>query len=230
MIFVNRRKPPSGGDPHFANVVLLHHGATLSPESSGAARTITAMGSTPPSISATGGYNNGSSILFPNVTGSRLTVSPSSGIAFGTDDFTVEGLVNLAGFNQYSALLEIGNHLLTTGIIFLVGNDPRAKAYSGTWAGGPGAMEATLNQLTYVAWVRRSGVLYVYRDTARLSSESFTNNLTNSGTITIGGNSLGSSDYLLNGKVDELRVTRSVAREYLSGPTITLPPFPFPDA
>lgn len=233
MITVNRRKPSPGGsptDPHFANVVLLHHGATLTPESSSAARTITALGSTPPSISATGGYNDGSSILFPNTSGSRLTVSPSSGIAPGTDDFTVEGLVNLAGFNQYSALLEIGNHGLTTGIIFLVGTDPTAKAYSGGWVGGGGSMGATLNQLTYLAWVRRSGVLSVYRDTTRLSSAPFTNNLTNSNTITIGGDSSGGSVYLLNGKVDELRVTRSVAREYLSGPTITLPPFPFPDA
>ena len=90
-------------------------------------------------------------------------------------------------------------------------------------------MGVTLNQLTYVAWVRRSGVLSVYRDTTRLSSAPFTNNLTNSNTITIGGNSTGGSLYSLNGKVDELRVTL-VAREYLSGPTITLPSFPFPDA
>jgi hypothetical protein len=233
VITVSRRKPPSGGsptDPHFANVVLLHHAATLTPESSSAARTITALGSTPPSISATGGYNDGSSILFPNVTGSRLTVPSSSDFAFGTGDFTVEGLVNLTGFNQYSALLEIGNHGLTTGIIFLVGTDSTAKAYSGAFVGGGGSMGVTLNQLTYVAWVRRSGVLSVYRDTTRLSSAPFTNNLTNSNTITIGSDSSGGSIYLLNGKVDELRVTRQVAREYLSGPTITLPPLPFPDA
>jgi hypothetical protein len=230
---MNRRKPPSGGgitDPHFSSVVLLHHGATLTPESSSAARTITALGSTPPSISATGGYNDGSSILFPNTSGSRLTVPSSSDFAFGTGDFTVEALVRLTGFNQYSALLEIGNHALATGIIFLVGTEPSAKAYSGGWVGGEGSMGATLNQLTYVAWVRRSGVLSVYRDTTRLSSASFTNNLTNSSTITIGGDSSGGSLYLLNGKNDELRVTRSVAREYLSGPTITLPSFPFPDA
>jgi hypothetical protein len=233
VITVNRRKPPSGGsptDPHFANVVLLHHGATLSPESSGAARTITALGSTPPSISATGGYNDGSSILFPNTSGSRLTVPSSSDFAFGTGDFTVEALVRLAGFNQYSALLEIGNHLVAQGIIFLVGTEPSAKAYSGTWVGGGGAMGATLNQLTYVAWARRSGVLSVYRDTARLSSASFTNNLTDSSTITVGADSPGGANYLVNGKVDELRVTRQVAREYLSGSTITLPSFPFPDA
>jgi hypothetical protein len=232
-VVADRRRPPSGDsptDPHRANVVLLHHGDTLTPESSNAARTITALGSTPPSISATGGYNDGSSILFPNTSGSRLTVPSSSDFAFGTGDFTVEALVNLAGFNQYSALLEIGNHGFPSGIIFLVGTDPTAKAYSGAFVGGGGSMGATLNQLTYVAWARRSGVLSVYRDTTRLSSAPFTNNLANSNTITIGGDSSGGSVYLLNGKVDELRVTRSVAREYLSGPTITLPTFPFPDA
>jgi hypothetical protein len=157
-------------------------------------------------------------------------VSPSSGIALGTDDFTVEGLVNLAGLNVYSSLLEIGNHALATGIIFLVGNEPSAKAFSGGWVGGAGSMGITLNQLTYVAWVRRSGVLSVYRNTTRLSSASFTNNLTDASTITIGGNSSGSSAYLANGNVDELRVTLGVAREYLIGSTITLPPFPFPNA
>ena len=232
MIDPGRRKPPSGGgltDPHFSNVVLLHHGATLTPESSSAARTITALGSTPPSISATGGYNDGSSILFPNTSGSRLAVPFSPAFAMGTGDFTVEALVRLAGINPYSALLEIGNHGFGQGIIFLVGNDPSGKAYSGAWAGGSGGMGLALNQLTYVAWVRRSGVLSVYRDTTLLSSAPFTNNLTNATTITIGGDATGGSAYLLNGKVDELRVTR-LAREYLSGPTITLPPFPFSDA
>ena len=233
VITANRRRPPGGGgltDPHFPNVVLLHHGATLTPESSSAARTITALGSTPPSISATGGYNDGSSILFPNTSGSRLTVPSSSDFAFGTGDFTVEALVRLTGVNPYSALLEIGNHGFGQGIIFLVGSDPSGKVYSGGWAGGGGVMGAVLNQLTYAAWVRRSGVLSVYRDTTLLSSAPFTNNLTNATTITIGGDATGGSSYLLNGKVDELRATRSVARDYLSGSTITLPPFPFPDA
>ena len=233
MIDPGRRKPPSGGgvtDPHIANVVLLHHGATLTPESSSAARTITALGTPPPSISATGGYNDGSSILFPGTNNGKLAVSPSSGLAFGTDDFTVEALVNLTALNQYSTLLEIGNHITAQGVVFLVGADSAGKAYSGGWVGGAGAMGATLNQLTYVAWVRRSGVLSVYRDTTRLSIASFTNNLTDASTITIGGDLLRGPSYLVNGKVDELRATRQVARDYLLGPTITLPPFPFPDA
>jgi hypothetical protein len=212
------------------SLILLHGTSSPIVDSSTYGRTVTASGSPAPSISSTPSKFGGGSIYFPNTLGSYLTVPSNALLAFGTGDFTVETFLYQNTLNQYSGLLEIGNHLNTSGIIFIVGssNNNGAQIYSNGFLGS-GAL--SLNQWNHVAFVRQSGTLNIYVNGTRTSSTAFTNNLSSTGPFTIGSSNPASTiaynnNYRLNGYINEFRVTRNAL---YSGGTITVPTAPFPN-
>ena len=137
----------AAGDSFRANRALVLHGNS-SPiiDSSPSARVVIALGSPAP-IYSTAQFKFGSgSIFFPNITGSYLTVPSSSAFALGTTDFTFEAFVYNIGVNTYGAVLEIGNHLNTSGLIFLLNGQIYSGGFFGTAAG------YSLNTQTHIAW------------------------------------------------------------------------------
>ena len=213
----SRFAAPAATDPYFSSVILLLNGGALI-DSSPAARTVTANGATPPSIAGDG------SILFPNLSGSNLTVPSSADFALGTGDFTLEVFLRQTP-KDLASLMEIGNHQNSAGIVFLTASSGGGALYSSRFYGS--VFAPTANVLIYMAWVRQAGVLSTYKNTNRMGTASFTNNLTSTGPVSIGSvNPATNTGYLLNGNVTGLRLTKSVAR--LSGATAVVPPFPFP--
>jgi hypothetical protein len=207
-------------------LILLHGASSPIVDSSTYGRTITS-GSPAPSISSTPSKFGGGSIYFPNTLGSYLTVPSDALLAFGTADFTVEAFLYQNTVNPYSALLEIGNHLNTTGIVFIVGTSG-AQIYSGGFAGS-GAV--SLNQWNHIAFVRQSGTLNIYVNGTRTSSTAFGNNLSATGPFTIGSSNPATTGayntlYRMDGYINEFRVTRSAL---YSGATLTVPTAPFPN-
>jgi hypothetical protein len=209
-----------------ASLVLLHGNSSPIVDSSTYGRTITISGSPAPSISSTPSKFGGGSIYFPNTVGSTLTLPSDALLAFGTGDFTVEAFLYQNTFNLYSTLLEIGNHLNTTGIVFIVGSGG-AQIYSGAFYGS-GAV--SLNAWNHIAWVRQLGVLNIYVNGTRTSSTPFANDLSATGPFTIGGASTTTpvppGGYTMDGYMNEFRATRSAL---YSGTTLTVPTAPFAD-
>jgi hypothetical protein len=138
-----------------------------------------------------------------------LTVPSNSAFSFGTGDFTVEGWFFQTTDITYPAALEIGNHLASTAIIFITNNGGNATIYSG---GFYATAATTLNAWNHIAWVRSSGSLKIYVNGVGGSAVSFTNNLTDTGTVTIGTSSyVFSEQYYYSGYISNLRVVKGTA-------------------
>lgn len=219
---------PIEPDPNFSSVSLLLHadgsGGTFT-DSSSTARTVTAYGSA--TQSSTQSKFGGKSAYFSNSTSDKLSISSNAAFEFGTGDFTVEAWIYQLGRNTYSSLFEIGNHLSSTGIVFLTGTDG-FRVYSNGFFGSGGT--ATLNAWQHLAFSRSGSTLRVFIDGAESSNATFSNNLTDSSSVTVGyapGGAGGSSSFCFNGYIDDLRVTKGVAR-YTAN--FTPPTVAFPDA
>ena len=173
-------------DPQFGSVSLLLHGngangSTTITDSSRFANTVTAVGNA--QISTAQSKFGGSSLLFDG-TGDRLTIPSSTDFAFGTGDFTVEAWVYEASRTTYPSVLEIGNHLLNTGIIFITNGSPGAGIYSDGFFAATTA--GSLSTWNHYAWVRSGNFVRTYVNGVGGTAASFTNSLTNTATVTIG--------------------------------------------
>ena len=216
-------------DPYlYTNTVLLLHGdgtngSTTILDSSkvvGSPKTVTAVGNA--QISTAQSKFGGASIAFDG-SGDQLTTPSNNAFAFGTGDFTVEAWAYEIARSTYPTIIEIGNHLAATGIIFLTN---RGGNQAGIYSAGFYGFTATgsLAAWNHYAWVRSGNSIQTFVNGVGGGAASFTNNLTDTATIKIGG--LGYGNYDLNGYIDDLRITKGVAR-YTSN--FTPPTAPFPD-
>ena len=211
-------------DLNRSNVSLLLHGngtngSTTITDNSPSPKTVTAVGNA--QISTTQSKFGGSSMLFDG-TGDRLTTPSNNAFAFGTGDFTVEAWVYESIRPAFPTVIEIGSHLAATGIIFLT-NDGGNLA--GIYSNGFRALTATgsLAAWNHYAWVRSGNSIQTFVNGVGGGAASFTNNLTDTATIKIGGRA---GNYDLNGYINDLRITKGVAR-YTAN--FTPPTAPFPD-
>ena len=211
-------------DLNRSNVSLLLHGngtngSTTITDNSPSPKTVTAVGNA--QISTAQSKYGGGSIAFDG-NGDQLTTPSNNAFAFGTGDFTVEAWAYEIARSTYPTIIEIGNHLAATGIIFLTNN---GENLAGIYSGGFFAMTATgsLAAWNHYAWVRSGNSIQTFVNGIGGTTSSFTNNLTNTATIKIGGRV---GNYDLNGYIDDLRITKGVAR-YTSN--FTPPTLPFPD-
>jgi hypothetical protein len=227
-------------DPYlYTNTVLLlkgdgANGSTTILDSSkvaGGPKTVTAVGNAQISTAIADPFGNSTrGVIAFDGTGDRLTTPSDSAFAFGTADFTVEAWIRESSRGQYASLLEIGPHL-GSGIIFLTNGGNNVNGNIGVYANGFIGLQAAgpLNSWNHVAYVRASGQLVCYVNGVGGAPASLTNNFTNTTTITIGSKDGGSPVgpvYDLSGYIDDLRITKGVAR-YTSN--FTPPTAPFPD-
>ena len=228
-------------DPYYGAVSLLLHGdgadgSTEIFDSSVNPKTVTAVGNA--QISTTESKFNGSSLKFDG-TGDYLTTADDAGFRFGTSDFTVEAwvyqvarssyLTNIVGNGFYDQVKDNGWNLdiLSTGIarFYTSGSGQTTEIVSS------GTTVVPLNTWTHFAAVRSGSTLTLYLDGAAAGSISSTQNenWTGANAIlrvgTVGTyEGLGLSQYSLNGYIDDLRITKGIAR-YTSNFT---PPGPLP--
>jgi hypothetical protein len=184
-------------------------------DNSSNAFTITANGNSQPSSVNPFGYTNtaitdttGAGYFDGN--GDTLTgPADSTTMAFGTGDFTVEGWFYQTNDNTYPVAFEIGNHINSTGIVFITRNSGSAKIYSGSFKGGKAT---TLNEWNHIAWVRKSGVLTVYVNGVGDGGTAFTNNLTDDSWTIIGTTQVTTpTTYNYTGYISNLRVIKGTA-------------------
>jgi hypothetical protein len=223
------------GDPYFANVSLLLHGdgpngSTTFVDSSPSPKTVMAFGNA--QISTAQSKFGGSSILFDG-SGDYLSAGASSDFSFGTQDFTVEAFIRMSSFANYFnsiAGTRGGPMNSSTGWSFAVfgNNTPGSFTDRSLYFYTNGQVQTADNSISLNTWhhvaVTRSGsTLRLFIDGQLLTTTTNTQNLTNT-TMLIGASA--SNAEFFNGYIDDLRITKGVAR-YTAN--FTPPTNPFPD-
>ena len=229
IIYINPYRFAAAGptDPDFANVSLLLHGdgangSTTIIDSSPSPKTVTAVGNA--QISTAQSKFGGASLAFDG-NWDYLTIPPSVDMSLGAADFTIElwARFSTASFN--------GLFQLSSGYLNALVRGPAAGvADNGFWGIYHGTSFLQSNQVPsvntwqHVAYVRSSGITKLYIDGVQIISTSDNTNYADQ-YFTIGG--WYSSLNLLNGYIDDFRITKGVAR-YTAN--FTPPTAPFPDA
>jgi hypothetical protein len=217
----------AGNDPYFNNVSLL-----LKMDGGNNSTTFTDSSPTPKTVSANGNAKistdqskfGGASAVFDG-NGDYLTVPNSSAFNFGTGDFTVELWVNMTSTSATRQLL-VGNayssgtwtgwylqHGSSTGFVFGdAGTTLISCAYS------------TTGQWVHLAVTRQGTSLRIFLNGVQQGS-TVTNSSNIDGThTTLRIGYLGSVELqYLNGYIDELRITKGVARYTASFVPLSIP-------
>lgn len=221
-------------DLYFSSVSLLLHGngsngSTTITDSSPSPKTVTAFGDA--KISTAQSKFGGASIAFDG-NGDYLSVASNADFAF-SGDFTVEAWAWLnavpSGTNA-SYLTDFRNAAASNaGFTFgIIGSSGNAKMYGYASLNGvdkTGASNITLSQWNHLVYVRSGNTLAMYLN--GLSEGSFTTSFSQASTPLIIGARFNTITEYWNGYIDDLRITKGVAR-YTAN--FTPPASPFPDA
>ena len=219
-------------DPNFADVSLLLHGngtngSTTITDNSPSPKTVTAVGNA--QISTAQSKFGGASMLFDG-TGDFLRLPlNNSDFYFGSGNFTVEGWVYLnstAGSQVFAhGQSDYANAANASWSFYVTGAGASALFYGASFVtfNPPGV---SANTWTHVAWVRDGSTVTVYRDgqsqeTVNLGTATINNGTTNN--TCIGATNTGLN--AINGYIDDLRITKGVAR-YTANFTPPTAPFP----
>lgn len=227
---------PSYKDPDFANVSLLLHGngtngSTTITDSSPTPKTVTPVGNA--QISTARSKFGGSSILFDG-TGDYLTV-PSTGTPgdFGAGDFTVELWTFLVSrINTFPCLLGNYTAFAAGSFALFAGHSSGSTtqyqlALNGSGFPSINAGTIIYNDWAHIAVVRSGSTISLYLNGTSVGSATSSVNLNGTtGSLFIGTTGDGIAGGAINGYIDDLRITKGVAR-YTSN--FSVPPAQFPD-
>lgn len=225
---------PSPGDPDFASVTLLMHfdgadGSTSFVDSSTHSREMSVLSG--PTISDTQSKFGGTSGRF--VGSGAVYMADVPELQMGSDDFTVECWVyhtSLSGFQGY-----VGAHgiygpgagefaLYAFGPTVQVLTSADGVSWTSSTTSGP---ILVVDTWTHIAAVRHESLMRLFVDGVQVASAAVSGPLVGTGDpLAIGANSA-DGDHPMNGFMDEVRITKGVAR-YTEA--FTPPTAPFPDS
>ena len=205
------------GDVYFPQTKLLlpfdgTNGATTTSDLSNSNHTVTFNGNA--SLSTTQSKFGGSSASFDG-TGDSLSFDASSSWEFGTGDFTIEFWVRFGAGSVYHTMWDYG-YTSNGSLLIQTTNDSPPKMrifvdYGRTSAYITDSTSVSLNTWYHYAIVRSSGTVTIYRDGVSTVSGSMTGSIDAGSAPTIGIKA-GTSNYALNGYLDDFRITKAVAR------------------
>jgi hypothetical protein len=217
------------GDSYFSNVSLLLHGdgtngSTTITDNSPSPKTVTANGNA--QISTAQSKFGGASIAFDG-TGDNLSVAESTGFDFGSANFTVECWIyaNSLSASDYAALMGFhdainfnawGAYVRSNGVFFY--------GSTATLTGG-----GTVNTSTWYHFAasRSGSTIRVFLDGIEVNSDTVFGTYVAGGLLFRVGDDNTGGNPAFNGYIDDLRITKGVAR-YTAN--FTPPTAPFPDA
>ena len=153
----------------------------------------------------------------------------------GTGNFTIEFWLNFSSKTGYQTIASFGySPIASTGWLIQTGNgDGKAVFYSTTAPSTTTVIAtdtgATVNtgQWYHVAIVRNAGTTTIYRDGTSVGSGSDSTNYSSSTAVfyTGGGSNTGFNNYYLNGYLQDVRITKGIARytANFTAPTAAFP-------
>jgi len=227
-------------DEEFDKVSLLLHGdgtngSTTIVDSSSSPKAVTAVGDA--QISTAQSKFGGSSLAFDG-TGDYLTSAANSAFDLGSGDYTIELWVRLISASNYGGIVGKGQIGVVNSTAYSLEFDNTSNAIS-LWIGnntppsfGSYVVTGTTNIRTSAVWthlaVSRSGNntrLFV-NGTQEGSTYTTAYTIAAGNPLWIGGGFYAPTTNNINGYIDDLRITKGVAR-YTS--SFTPPTAPFPD-
>ena len=230
------KKESVAADPYYNNVSLLLHGdgangSTTIVDNSPTPKTVTAVGNA--QISTAASKFGGASILFNGST-DYLSLPKSEFVDFGTSDFTIEAWCRFSSSTDVSIMSGVGPTNGTLMLRRLSDGTLRIGRTYVAWDLTSSVLSWNTNQFYHIAATRSSGTAYLFRDGVEVASGSNTESYSFAGSgdsIWAVGASQSSSNVFspglfFNGYIDDLRITKGVAR-YTSN--FTPPTAPFPD-
>ena len=221
-----------GPDPNFSSVSLLLHcdgtnGSTSFPDSSSNMLTVTANGDA--QVTTTNPkFGTGAALFDGNDT---LTVADTAVLDFGTGDFTIEMFARQTSATGFQTVYDKG-YTETTGLLMQTGNgDGRIIVYVNGTPLITASTAISTSDYTYVALKRDGTTLSLWIDGTQEGSVTSSQDLDNAFTLGLGAAAGGATggvnlgDAGFNGRLDEIRITKGVARDVSS-----IPEYPFPDS
>lgn len=231
------------GDPSFSNVSLLLHGngtngSTTITDSSPSPKIATVTGNA--QISTAQSKFGGASIVFDKVD-DRISYASNNLFAFETGDFTVEAWIYsrdvstaARGWLQTSTTVGGLQANYNSGLSVIQGVNGSGNTANGgicvaidgsNFFGSSGSTVVLIaNQWQHIAVTRSSTTCRVFVDGSEVGTRTSSANLTGANLV-VGG--YYNTNFLFDGYIDDLRITKGVAR-YTAN--FTPPDAPFPDA
>jgi hypothetical protein len=212
---------PTVSDPYFSSVVLL-----LPFDGTDADTTTTDYSPSAHSITF---FNNaqiddgkskfGPTSYIGDGNGDYVTAPDSADWDFGTDDFTIEMWVNFASTTGTEIFCFMSTYLnSTTGLSFQWRND---SFVGSVWTLVTGwgdtltnsyASDPTVDQWYHIAWAREGTTSRLFLDGALVDSDTDSTNITGGTTMHIGQLRAASPTFSFWGNIDDVRITKGVAR------------------
>lgn len=213
-----------GGDPYFANVVLLAHmngvnNGTVFLDNSSYGRTLTAVAGAKTSTAQS--KFNGSSGAFNSF--DKIYTENAASLNFETGDFTIEFWYRWTYVPGYQTVYD--NGWTSSGALMILAGATAGKFEiyaSGSMVLAETSATPSAGVWYYYAFVRSGTTLTIYRDGVAAGSVTNSTNFSTTFRTSI-GSKYDDSNYGLIGNLAEYRVTKGVARNVSTIPTDAFP-------
>jgi hypothetical protein len=199
-------------DPYFANVSLLLHmdgtnGATTFTDSSSFSHSVSAFGNA--QITTSASVFGGASGRFDG-SGDYLTVPNHSSLQLGTGDFTIEFWCRCASISSFSQIISKG--FTGSGGLYLQqrNNGGLNLGMNGAEPLNANGMFAADGVFHFYQITRSGSALALYRDGTLAATGTSSANLNS--TAALNAAQSGSGGNYFNGWLDDLRITKGIAR------------------
>ena len=220
---------PSYKDPDFASVSLLLHGngangSTTITDSSPTPKTVTAVGNAQISTAVADPFGNSTKgVIAFDGTGDYLSIADSSSFDLGTGNFTIETWAYIAETGDYT----LYSHAATGGPMLLSLNGTfRFRSFGVADVVVASALPST-NTWVHIAASRNGTATKLFFNGVQTGSTATdTADYTVAASVFIGSDTGAPGALEFNGYIDDLRITKGVAR-YTSN--FTPPTAQFPD-
>jgi hypothetical protein len=219
---------PENGDTYRNNVVLNMRMNALTDDTG---KAVTVVGNTTVSTS-TKKYGSGSAYFDGN--GDYLTLADSADWEFGSGDFTIEAWINATLTGWHAVVSQRNTAASQSAFIFYTDQttglltfalSTSGTAFTHTLTSGTTYVQA--NVWTHVAAARNGNTLRLFIDGVLVGTMSVTGATIYNSTVPlmVGGDTYSSPSSFMNGYIDDLRITKGIARYTtdFTPPTTELP-------
>lgn len=223
-VYTSSFTPPTSPVTAISGTSLLLNGTNAAIFDSAADNNLETIGNA--QVSTVQSKFGGSSVYFDG-TGDYLVVPNNTELQMGSGNFTIEFWWYPLSNSGYQTPIEKG-YTNSGGLILQTEGDGKILVYASGAAVITASTAVTLNTWNHMALVRNGTSLVLYLNGVSVGSATNSTNFNSTGLMGIGANVSGggAGGYPINGYIDDLRITKGVAR-YTSN--FTPPTAPFPD-